>query len=69
MRAKLDIPLLIDEILQATDGFAPKIYKNGLVRAITTDTRDMYPGDLFVALPGKNFDGEKFCDLAIMSGC
>ena len=69
MRAKLDIPLLIGEILQATDGFAPKIDKNDLVRAITTDTRDMYPGDLFVALPGKNFDGEEFCDLAIRSGC
>ena len=69
MRVKLDIPLLISEIIQATEGLAPKIDKNGLVRAITTDTRDMCPGDLFVALPGKNFDGEEFCDLAIKSGC
>ena len=69
MRAKLDIPLSMGEIIEATDGFAPRMSKSSLVHAITTDTRDMCPGDLFVALPGENFDGENFCDLATRSGC
>ena len=69
MRAKLDIPMSIGEIIQATDGFAPRMSKSDLVHAITTDTRDTCPGDLFVALPGKHFDGENFCDLATRNGC
>lgn len=36
--------------------------------AITTDTRQLKPGSLFVALRGENFDGHDFAKLAIEKG-
>jgi UDP-N-acetylmuramoyl-tripeptide--D-alanyl-D-alanine ligase len=35
---------------------------------ISTDTRDMTPGSLFVALTGENFDGHRFIDEAFEKG-
>ena len=55
MRAELEIPLKIDEIIEAVGGFAPHIVRSEVIRAITTDTREMQPGDLFIALKGENF--------------
>ena len=69
MRANLEFPLFINEILDVVGGHPTKNLKNTKICAITTDTRDMYPGDLFIALSGKNFDGEDFCDLAKQNGC
>ncbi|MGP1383293.1 MAG: UDP-N-acetylmuramoyl-tripeptide--D-alanyl-D-alanine ligase [Thainema sp.] len=37
-------------------------------RNVTTDTRELKPGDLFVALRGENFDGHQFVDTAIANG-
>jgi UDP-N-acetylmuramoyl-tripeptide--D-alanyl-D-alanine ligase len=37
-------------------------------RAISTDSRAIGAGDLFVALPGDNFDGERFCAEAVRRG-
>jgi len=37
-------------------------------RAISTDTRTMQAGDLFIALRGENFDGRTFCRKAIEKG-
>lgn len=36
--------------------------------AITTDTRDLQPGNLFVALRGENFDGHDFARMAVEKG-
>jgi len=36
---------------------------------ITTDSRNCPPGSLFFALKGKNFDGNKFAEQALNSGC
>lgn len=36
--------------------------------SVTTDTRELKPGDLFVALRGENFDGHQFVDSAIAKG-
>lgn len=69
MRANLELPLFFNEIIEATGGHSAKKLKNSVISAITTDTREMHPGDLFVALSGKHFDGEDFCDLAKASGC
>ena len=38
------------------------------VRGITTDTRTVKPGELFVALSGENFDGHRFVAQAIKKG-
>ena len=35
------------------------------IEAISTDTRDMHEGDLFVALEGERFDGHKFIDASV----
>lgn len=45
-----------------------KIDFTDVVREISTDTRTIEKGDLFVALKGENFDGSKFVDSAIKSG-
>ncbi|MDJ0593396.1 MAG: UDP-N-acetylmuramoyl-tripeptide--D-alanyl-D-alanine ligase [Pleurocapsa sp. MO_226.B13] len=38
------------------------------VLGITTDTRTIEPGEIFIALVGENFDGHDFVDLAIDKG-
>ena len=40
----------------------------GAIASITTDTRNIKPGDVFVALRGENFDGHEFVTEAIAKG-
>ena len=61
MRAELEISLPLNEIISAIGGFITTPPENLEIKSITTDTRDMKRGDLFIALPGKNFNGESFC--------
>ncbi len=53
-------PLSLDQIAQ----FAGAAAKNGQgdrpITRVSTDSRTVQPGDLFVALPGEHFDGHKF---------
>ena len=39
-----------------------------IVERVSTDSRTLQPGDLFVALRGENFDGHKFVENAAVSG-
>ncbi len=39
-----------------------------LTTGVTTDTRSLQPGDIFVALAGEKFEGHDFVDMAIASG-
>ncbi len=61
-------PLSIDQIAQ----FAGAVRQNGhpetLITHLSTDSRTTRPGDLFVALPGENFDGHKFVNDAFVHG-
>ncbi len=41
---------------------------NELLRGITTDTRAIAAGDVFVALRGERFDGHDFLDIAVNAG-
>jgi UDP-N-acetylmuramoyl-tripeptide--D-alanyl-D-alanine ligase len=41
---------------------------NMLVDKISTDSRTLKPGELFVALRGENFDGHKFVDPVVSGG-
>lgn len=61
-------PLSLDQIAQ----FAGAVRENGdgdcLVTRLSTDSRTLQPGDLFVALRGDNFDGHKFVHQAEQRG-
>ena len=41
------------------------ITPNQLATGVTTDTRTLQPGDIFIALEGEKFDGHDFADTAI----
>ncbi len=55
----------IEEILSCTNGKILSSCSKLRVRGVSTDTRTIRPGDLFVALKGKNFDGHQFIKKAI----
>src|SRR5687768_4335862 len=47
----------------------PDLYKKFLeCEAVSTDTRKILPGCLFVALKGGNFNGNQFAEQALNSG-
>ena len=54
-----------DEIATATGGTASAQFE---VTGITFDSREVGPGDLFVAMPGTVHDGHKFVDAAFAAG-
>jgi UDP-N-acetylmuramoyl-tripeptide--D-alanyl-D-alanine ligase len=54
-----------DEIAQATGGRASESFE---VTGMTFDSREVGPGDLFVAMPGTVYDGHTFVDAAFAAG-
>jgi len=60
--------LSIQEILEATGGQLLSGEAQGRVRGFSTDTRTLKPGDLFIALQGKNHDGHTFIPDALGKG-
>lgn len=54
-----------DEIARATGGTASEMFE---VTGVTFDSREIGPGDLFVAMPGTVHDGHKFVDAAFAAG-
>ncbi len=61
------ISLTLSSIANAVDG---QLVGNDLsIDNMTTDTRAIKNGDLFLALKGPNFDGHKFIEQAEKSGC
>ena len=67
MRIKLDLPLDLSEIKEAVGCYASNT-SNARIEYITTDTRELMPGDLFIALKGELFDGEDFAEDAARLG-
>jgi len=61
------IPLTLTELAQAIDG--QLLGKSLTINAISTDSRDLNAGDVFLALKGPNFDGHKFLSQASELGC
>jgi UDP-N-acetylmuramoyl-tripeptide--D-alanyl-D-alanine ligase len=53
------------EIAEATGGKASEPFE---VAGVTFDSREVVPGDLFVAMPGTIYDGHRFVDGAFASG-
>ena len=60
--------LTIADILEATKGSLIQGNEDVPVSGISTDTRQLKPGSLFVALEGENFDGHSFISDAEQKG-
>ena len=60
MRIKLAYPLRLGEIAKATGGFVSPKFANKSISYIATDSREIFKGDLFIALKGENHDGENY---------
>ena len=58
MRIRLDIPLKLSEITDAIGALPPIIEKT--IEYVSTDTRELFPDDLFFALKGEKYDGEDY---------
>src|SRR5213593_2631758 len=54
-----------DEIAAATGGTSSETFE---VTGVTFDSREVQPGDLFVAMPGTVHDGHKFVAGAFAAG-
>ncbi|MDD5692287.1 MAG: UDP-N-acetylmuramoyl-tripeptide--D-alanyl-D-alanine ligase [Candidatus Omnitrophica bacterium] len=55
----------VNEIIKATGGELIRGDLQDKARAISTDTRELKPGDAFLALKGNNFDGHDFIPAAL----
>ena len=58
----------VDEIIKATDGKLIQGQPGDKLKGISTDSRKLNPGDVFLALRGKNFDGHNFIPAVLKSG-
>jgi len=63
------IPMTIDEIRRSVQGRWCSEGVNVTVEGVSIDSRTAEPGDLFIAIRGKNFDGHDFLDRAAHAGC
>jgi UDP-N-acetylmuramoyl-tripeptide--D-alanyl-D-alanine ligase len=61
-------PTSLDEIAQHAGGELSDAAGNIFVDKISTDSRTLKPGELFVALRGEHFDGHKFVEAAASAG-
>jgi murE/murF fusion protein len=50
----------IEAIVEATGGIGPEGHPCGLLGRVSTDSRNVEPGEIFVALEGDRFDGHDF---------
>jgi UDP-N-acetylmuramoyl-tripeptide--D-alanyl-D-alanine ligase len=61
-------PLLLRQIAEFAQGSLAAGAADQLVSKISTDSRTLRPGDLFVPLRGENFDGHRFIEQASERG-
>jgi UDP-N-acetylmuramoyl-tripeptide--D-alanyl-D-alanine ligase len=60
--------LILEDILKATGGVPSAGLSNGPVTGVSTDTRSLVPGALYVPLKGARFDGHDFLEEAVRRG-
>jgi len=60
--------LSMGEIARAANGVLMNFEEESEVSGVSTDSRKINPGDMFIALAGENFDGHDFIDKAIEKG-
>ncbi len=68
MRIKTDIPLSLAFIKNAIGKTYTDEDSDTFINAISTDTRELMPGDLFIPLTGENFNAEIFVNDAVKFG-
>lgn len=61
-------PLALRDIADATEGALHWVSPDVTVRAVSTDSRRVHAGDLFVCLPGERVDGHEFAAAAVAAG-
>lgn len=61
-------PLSIEEIVNAIGGKVIQKGNTAKITGVSTDTRTIQPGSLFIPLVGERFDGHKFIDIAVQNG-
>ena len=61
-------PLSLRQIAEFAKGTLAAGDAGATVSKVSTDSRTLQPGDLFVPLRGENFDGHKFIDQAVERG-
>ena len=59
------IPMTAQEIAAAAGG---TLYGKGMASAVSTDSRSIQPGCLFVPLIGERFDGHSYIDASLSAG-
>ena len=59
------IPMTAQEIAAAAGG---TLYGEGMASAVSTDSRSIQPGCLFVPLIGERFDGHSYIDASLSAG-
>ncbi len=60
--------LLLDEVLQAVNGTLVNKKEDITILNVSTDSRNIADGDLFIPIKGENFDGHKFILSAFEKG-
>ncbi len=61
-------PRSLSDLAEFADAEVSSGDKAGLISRVSTDSRTLQPGDLFVALRGDNFDGHRFVEEAAERG-
>ncbi|UCD30407.1 MAG: UDP-N-acetylmuramoyl-tripeptide--D-alanyl-D-alanine ligase [Planctomycetota bacterium] len=61
-------PFTLDEAITALEGTCDRQVSLGSVSRVITDSRQIGPGDLFIAIGGERFDGHDFVGQAFAAG-
>jgi len=67
MPTELTLPILA-KIIQPLKTVSSQNWTTKPIAGINTDTRNLKPGDVFIALAGERFDGHNFVEQALQSG-
>ncbi|MEA4816025.1 MAG: UDP-N-acetylmuramoyl-tripeptide--D-alanyl-D-alanine ligase [Lachnospiraceae bacterium] len=62
------MPLSIKEIVEAVCGVCENIPEPGFITGVSTDSRKIKEGDLFIPLIGEKFDGHEYVGSALLNG-
>ncbi len=60
--------MYVEEVVKATRGTLVSGFGDTVLNGVSTDTRELEPGSLFIALEGENFDGHSFLFEALEKG-